>query len=123
MAWSVGWFPPAEWPEAQRRWPDPLADLPDDHRDYSRYIEGRLKWLARDAPGVRYSVSPLTVAELVARGETDDEDGARAALAREILSSGRALPWPPGRNDPCWCGSGNKYKRCCGPAPTVGSDD
>jgi uncharacterized protein YchJ len=19
-----------------------------------------------------------------------------------------------GRNDPCWCGSGQKYKRCCG---------
>ena len=19
----------------------------------------------------------------------------------------------PGRNDPCWCGSGQKYKRCC----------
>ncbi|MBA3866097.1 MAG: SEC-C domain-containing protein, partial [Solirubrobacterales bacterium] len=21
---------------------------------------------------------------------------------------------PPGRNDPCWCSSGRKYKRCCG---------
>jgi uncharacterized protein len=20
----------------------------------------------------------------------------------------------PGRNDPCWCGSGKKYKRCHG---------
>ena len=20
----------------------------------------------------------------------------------------------PGRNDPCWCGSGKKYKKCCG---------
>jgi preprotein translocase subunit SecA len=19
-----------------------------------------------------------------------------------------------GRNDPCWCGSGRKYKKCCG---------
>ncbi|MEM7154350.1 MAG: SEC-C metal-binding domain-containing protein [Myxococcota bacterium] len=19
----------------------------------------------------------------------------------------------PGRNDPCWCGSNNKYKKCC----------
>ncbi|WP_406693168.1 SEC-C metal-binding domain-containing protein [Saccharopolyspora sp. ID03-671] len=24
------------------------------------------------------------------------------------------LPWPPGRNDTCWCGSGRKYKKCCG---------
>jgi len=21
---------------------------------------------------------------------------------------------PPGRNDPCPCGSGKKYKKCCG---------
>ena len=20
----------------------------------------------------------------------------------------------PGRNDACWCGSGKKYKKCCG---------
>jgi hypothetical protein len=25
--------------------------------------------------------------------------------------------WPPGRNEPCWCSSGRKYKKCCGPAP------
>jgi hypothetical protein len=24
-----------------------------------------------------------------------------------------ARPWPPGRNEPCWCGSGVKYKKCC----------
>jgi uncharacterized protein YecA (UPF0149 family) len=26
----------------------------------------------------------------------------------------RTIAWPPGRNDPCWSGSGRKYKRCCG---------
>ena len=30
----------------------------------------------------------------------------------------RAVP-RPGRNDPCSCGSGEKYKRCCGASPTV----
>jgi hypothetical protein len=24
-----------------------------------------------------------------------------------------ARPWPPGRNEACWCGSGVKYKKCC----------
>ncbi len=24
-------------------------------------------------------------------------------------------PWPPARNDACWCGSGAKYKKCCLP--------
>ena len=24
-------------------------------------------------------------------------------------------PWKPARNEPCPCGSGNKFKRCCAP--------
>lgn len=28
--------------------------------------------------------------------------------------------WPPGRNQPCWCGSERKYKRCCGAVPDDG---
>ncbi len=36
----------------------------------------------------------------------------RAALS-EVLS-GSASAAEPGRNDPCLCGSGRKYKRCCG---------
>jgi SEC-C motif-containing protein len=29
-------------------------------------------------------------------------------------SEGHYLQWPPPRNKPCWCGSGTKYKKCCG---------
>jgi uncharacterized protein len=29
-------------------------------------------------------------------------------------STGRSRPGRPGRNEPCLCGSGQKYKRCCG---------
>ncbi|GAA1711451.1 hypothetical protein GCM10009745_69440 [Kribbella yunnanensis] len=29
---------------------------------------------------------------------------------------GVGVAWPPGRNQACWCGSGVKYKRCCGAA-------
>jgi SWIM/SEC-C metal-binding protein len=27
----------------------------------------------------------------------------------------QALPPTPGRNDPCPCGTGKKYKKCCAP--------
>jgi hypothetical protein len=41
--------------------------------------------------------------------------------ARRALSpDSKAMPPPParvGRNDPCPCGSGKKFKRCCGHAP------
>ena len=30
-----------------------------------------------------------------------------------VASHDRA-PTKPGRNEPCWCGSGRKYKKCCG---------
>jgi SEC-C motif len=36
----------------------------------------------------------------------------RRVRARDITSS--ATPMPPGRNDACPCGSGRKYKKCCG---------
>jgi hypothetical protein len=39
-------------------------------------------------------------------------DTLRTTLA-EALTGGAAAP-EPGRNDPCPCGSGRKYKRCCG---------
>ncbi|MGH8987317.1 MAG: SEC-C metal-binding domain-containing protein [Acidimicrobiales bacterium] len=42
---------------------------------------------------------------------------ARSSYAAEIARRGEATPWPPGRNGPCWCGSGRKYKTCCGPVP------
>jgi hypothetical protein len=60
--------------------------------------------------------TPARVDELVARVEAAE----RAGAAR------RKQPWPradelarlpprlPGRNDPCLCGSGAKYKACCG---------
>jgi hypothetical protein len=31
----------------------------------------------------------------------------------------RGVAWPPGRNDRCWCGSGRKYKKCCGRVPAA----
>jgi hypothetical protein len=43
-----------------------------------------------------------------------------ATLAGEDLDAvepGPLLEWPPGRNDPCWCGSRTKYKKCCLPRP------
>jgi len=33
----------------------------------------------------------------------------------------RVIAWPPGRNDPCWCGSRRKYKKCCGALGPDGS--
>jgi hypothetical protein len=39
------------------------------------------------------------------------------ADARRTVAERR---WPPGRNEPCWCGSERKYKRCCGAVSSNG---
>jgi len=39
----------------------------------------------------------------------------RAGYARQLSAGTGQLTWPPERNEACWCGSGNKYKKCCLP--------
>ena len=47
-------------------------------------------------------------------GEWIEDAEMEAHLATEQLSPAMAGSRTPGRNEPCFCGSGNKYKRCCG---------
>jgi uncharacterized protein YecA (UPF0149 family) len=49
------------------------------------------------------------IAEYIRRGELPPTAG--AAAAEKAKAPGAA---PPGRNDPCPCGSGRKFKACCG---------
>ncbi len=44
--------------------------------------------------------------------DADGLDALRAAVADAL--GGLVAPDAPGRNDPCPCGSGAKYKKCCG---------
>jgi tetratricopeptide (TPR) repeat protein len=126
MPVALAWFPVDQWPLALDRWPDLTDGLPADHAAYSRRIEARLKWFAKGLPGTRVSVAPITVAELeTAAGDRAGTAETRSALAARVHQQGRAVAWPPGRNDRCWCGSGRKYKQCCGPeppAPEVGAE-
>ena len=121
MDLSVAWFPKGEWERATTMWPDLLDDLPADHAEYSQRIEARIKAIVGGAAGHPMHVSPVTVDGLVAfcagRHEAPGTGEGNAAYAAEISRSSRAIPWPPGRNAPCWCGSGRKYKTCCGPVP------
>lgn len=118
---AIAWFPAAEWEEAIRRWPGLLDELPVEHLAYSHEIEARAKRLAKHIPGRAAHISPLTVDGLVEHApDCGDDPGsaeARSSLAAEQLRVGDAIGWPPGRNERCWCGSGKKYKQCCGPIP------
>jgi len=119
VAVAMAWFPAGEYEKAIERW-DSLAEdwagVP--HPDYCRRMDGHIKWMRAQGIHIR-AVTPIVVEEFVAwcqeRGE--DPEHARAHYTAERYRTGHGLDWPPGRNDACWCGSGRKYKKCCGPAP------
>ncbi|GLZ61560.1 SEC-C metal-binding domain-containing protein [Micromonospora sp. NBRC 107095] len=74
----------------------------------------------RDAGQAGLGVFGATVAGLTAfasRRDGDPADAAvRAGYAAEVAARPSArIPWPPERNDACWCGSGLKYKKDCLP--------
>jgi tetratricopeptide (TPR) repeat protein len=107
-----------EFARALDAWPGFADDWREDgHAAYALELDRRMRAVAPGAP--RHPVVvPLTVERVRALADTAeiDEDAAeaRARAAYEVAQEGGAVTWPPGRNEPCWCGSGKKYKKCCG---------
>lgn len=127
MPLTVAWLPADEYSDWPTQWPD-LADsdlvLDEEHGGsvahavYCQRMERRLHKL-RETGAARLLIAPLRASELtqwIADREPDEEDPAqlRARYAADLgRDPSRTIPWPPGRNEPCWCGSGRKYKKCC----------
>jgi tetratricopeptide (TPR) repeat protein len=118
IAVSIAWFPSGEYEEAIMRWPSLAEDWADvPHGDYCGRLDGNIKWMRSQGVPIR-AIAPIVVEDYAAWCAEHDEDPeeARAAYAAHRMRDGGAISWPPGRNEPCWCGSGQKYKKCCGPA-------
>ncbi len=116
----VLFFPRAEFDELAAR----LADVArvmgptwDEHRaDLERALVARSA--AGFAAGCR--IVPGSAAELAAlveaRGIDDPlDDDVLADYVDDLDDRSTTLPWPPARNEVCWCGSDAKYKKCCLP--------
>lgn len=69
------------------------------------------------APGL--AVAPVQVGPFTDRcaehNRDPDSSDTRAAYAAHLAAEGGpgVVRFPPGRNEPCWCRSGRKYKQCC----------
>jgi preprotein translocase subunit SecA len=70
-----------------------------------RMTEGRLEMGGAAAAAASAAGGPVATASGNGNG-----DGAAAGGARQQVRAGPKI----GRNDPCYCGSGKKYKRCHG---------
>jgi len=97
-------------------------DYGDDHGEHRSHVERHLREVAARSAGV--AIVEGTVEEYLEYAQCRAQDplhaATRASYAAHLGSIGRTSPRPPRRNDRCWCGSGVKYKRCCG-APRFSS--
>jgi Plasmid pRiA4b ORF-3-like protein/SEC-C motif len=91
------------------------ATYPLNYTDYLRTVEDVLRTHIRE---YKVRLIPLTIAGLREFATVSGLDPARRSTRMAYLNAMGAdapvLPWPPGRNAGCWCGSGIKYKKCCG---------
>lgn len=126
---ALAWLPAADYEQAVRLWPElagsdlvagPNGPLP--HAQYCRAMQQHLdEYAEAGAPGL--VIAPVQVELFTAwcaeRGHVPDSAHARAEYAAHLAAKAdpSVIAWPPSRNEPCWCGSGRKYKKCCA-APT-----
>ena len=78
-------------------------------------IERQLQEFRASGPG-DFALVDGSVDELIAFGREVGEPVTKQLVERYAGTFNAAdaeASWPPGRNEPCWCGSGQKYKRCC----------
>ena len=110
---DVLFWPQAEFDRLIDRWPalsESYGKTWDEHR---AGVERELVRLA--ATGEVGLTVPTGSVDALARTGDPAEPGTRSAYARQRASRPGEIAWPPERNSPCWCGSGQKYKKCCLP--------
>jgi hypothetical protein len=114
------YWPPIERAAVIARWPDLVEELPtDDHRHIiEAFLRGDAPWVN---PVIRTRVTGVFRATLEAYERFAAEEGRDPGdpltvrqFGQRVSTRGTGTPWPPGPGDPCWCGSGDAYVRCCG---------
>lgn len=88
---------------------------------YFRRVERGWRSSARETGVTRFAILPTTVDDLLKYGQDQrrnprDQQVRMDYLQDRIQEGALTLSWPPERNQPCWCDSGRKYKKCCGSA-------
>lgn len=116
VTFTVLYWPPEEFAQLLERWPDLAEDLGADHAEHRALVERHLRRLAEHRSGLAVSTGRFDdyLRYSDCRGSHARDGSTRASYAAHLGHLGRTTPWPPSRNDRCWCGSALKYKKCCG---------
>jgi hypothetical protein len=128
------WLPSGDYEQAVGLWPEfatsdrvaaPAGPLP--HWQYCRAMQQQLiQYAAAGIPGL--AIAPIRVEPFTAwcaeEGRQPDSADSRAEYAAHLAVNADpgVTAWPPGRNQPCWCGSGCKYKKGCAATTSIDTD-
>jgi hypothetical protein len=103
--------------EVTRRWPEVFGEDEGGPAAYHANLEANWREASRRGAG-RIVLVPATADGLAefaeATGGDPGDSATRHAYTEMLRAAGVGISWPPGRNASCWCGSGRKYKKCCG---------
>ena len=117
VEFGVAWFPAGEFEAALELWPGFIEWPVGDHADYCAHIEADLR---RYPDGAELGLAPIRLGDYLPWCEEESLNPAkaetRARYAGVLARRGQLIPWPLGRNESCWCGSGQMYQWCCGKA-------
>ncbi|MGH3630908.1 MAG: SEC-C domain-containing protein [Sciscionella sp.] len=109
------------WPEPEyailvTRWPyllDHVGTTWDEHR---RTLERNSAFAMQQGLTVGHASADVAGFEaFLAERNVQLPSAADLHAYPEFRSNPALRPWPPARTEPCWCGSGRKYKQCCRP--------
>ncbi|MFL1378608.1 MULTISPECIES: SEC-C metal-binding domain-containing protein [unclassified Nocardiopsis] len=96
-----------------------LVDADTSDTEHCTNAERELREVRRTRPDVLLATVLVDADEIAAFARRHPDltgTDLMEAWTEQVLpaDSARPSPWPPGRNEPCWCGSARKYKKCCG---------
>ncbi|MEU5161038.1 SEC-C metal-binding domain-containing protein [Streptomyces sp. NPDC020875] len=109
-------WPAAELTELLTAYPALATEYPS-HRAHLTAIESALRELASTGTenlGIVTATVPSYEAFAASEQSAPTNPSLLPQYATTLASRGRALPWPPSKGAPCWCGSGEAYRECHG---------
>lgn len=111
-------WPQPEFDRLRQRWPVLAEDYGHTWDEYRTMVQKTLT-LCSEAGQLRFGLVAGSVEELVSYAQRSGDDPTdpqvRQDYAQDLAGTSREIAWPPSRNHPCWCGSPQKYKKCCLP--------
>ncbi|MGH3500016.1 MAG: SEC-C domain-containing protein [Nocardioidaceae bacterium] len=114
----LAFWPRDEFRSLRDSWPELATAERDNWDEHRGIVERRLVTLS-ESGHTGIGVVAGSVEGLVAMAEFMGLPAASGEVLAdyrdELAELGESGAWPPGRNAPCWCGSGAKYKTCCRP--------